>query len=432
MRMSPDSVPAAPHASRPSPAPRVALFDFADVFEDFYPHIGVDRAAFGTTWAGSGNHRFASLLQERVGDVFWYELSLEPGPREARHAAGHRVTFVRSSFAHRVLWRAFYERSWSWRVRRAYRAFALASSYLAPASSELVRTLRRDAPDVFFVQDYSSGKFDVLYALARVLRVPIVTYHSGSTADSYSGKTLRKLTLRRTDAVLVPGEREARHVTRRLGVPPERCHVVLTPVDLDVFRPIEDVENAGVAGGRSYFLFAGRFDDRVKRVTPLVRAFARAAAGRDDVCLVLAGDGPDAGAIRKAARDVLGDRAVFAGWEGEPRRLAALYSGAEALVLPSRREGFPNVVGEALACGTPVIASDVGGIPEVVVPGRSGWLVPPGDDGALEAVLREVLTAGVPARMRTEARAIAAERLSHESVGHGLAEILAGVLARRR
>jgi hypothetical protein len=81
--------------------PAVAFFDFADVFEDFYPHLGVDRVAFGTTWAATGNHRFASVIQGWVGDVTWYPLSLARPGASTMHSLGHRVTFVRSSLAHR-------------------------------------------------------------------------------------------------------------------------------------------------------------------------------------------------------------------------------------------------------------------------------------------------------------------------------------------
>jgi glycosyltransferase involved in cell wall biosynthesis len=82
-------------------------------------------------------------------------------------------------------------------------------------------------------------------------------------------------------------------------------------------------------------------------------------------------------------------------------------------VLPSWREGFPKVVGEAMACGTPVLASHVGGVGELVVEGQTGWLIPPGDDGALAAGLVFVLAhPHVVACMRPQARAMAEARLS--------------------
>src|SRR5579871_2706768 len=110
--------------------PRIAFFDYPDVFEDFYPHIGVDQRSFATTWERTGNHAFLTLLQREVGDVTWYAFSLRPQLAEARHeVVGCRVRMLPSSALHRTLWRAFYLPRDAWRWRRAYPAFAAAASY---------------------------------------------------------------------------------------------------------------------------------------------------------------------------------------------------------------------------------------------------------------------------------------------------------------
>src|SRR5262249_43938797 len=106
-------------------------------------------------------------------------------------------------------------------------------------------------------------------------------------------------------------------------------------------------------------------------------------------------------------------RIRFLGWVSAEEVKAQLYNAADCLVLPSRREGFPTVVGEAMACGTPVLASRVGGVAELVVPGVTGWLVEPGDDAALAAGLAFVLThREVVAAMRPQVRAMAETRAS--------------------
>src|SRR5579871_3057684 len=89
--------------------PRIAFFDYPDVFEDFYPHYGVDQQAFATQWAATGNHAFVTLLQKEIGDVRWYVFSLAPELTEAHHAiTGCRMIFLPSSWLHRHLWRWFY------------------------------------------------------------------------------------------------------------------------------------------------------------------------------------------------------------------------------------------------------------------------------------------------------------------------------------
>jgi glycosyltransferase involved in cell wall biosynthesis len=290
-----------------------------------------------------------------------------------------------------------------------------------------MRALRADGPDVLFVQDYSSGRFDALLAISRWLRVPLIAYHSGSTFDSYSAHSIRRRTLPRADALLMSSHREKDAVVARFGVDPRRCHVVLTPIDLDAFRP----DRSATAEPPS-FLFVGRLDDRVKRVSALIEAFGRASSEHEDASLVIVGTGPDEARLRDLARSVAGDRVRFQGWVTEPDRLRALYNAADALVLPSLREGFPTVVGEALACGTPVLASDVGGISELVQSGVTGRLFPPGDDRALLDALvdaierRESLT-----EMRAAARKVAEERVAPDIVAAQLQTIVDEVTSKR-
>src|SRR5438093_9373397 len=119
---------------------------------------------FASEWAATGSHAFAATIQRHIGDVIWYEFSLEDDPIDQPHdAIGCRVKFVRSSWVHRRLWRAFYRPSMAWRWRWAYPAYAPAASYSSVLSLDFARALVRDRPDVLFLQDYSSGRFDVLW-----------------------------------------------------------------------------------------------------------------------------------------------------------------------------------------------------------------------------------------------------------------------------
>ena len=114
----------------------------------------------------------------------------------------------------------------------------------------------------------------------------------------------------------------------------------------------------------------------VKRVTDVVRVFARVAAELP-ARLVLVGDGPDLGQAIDLARELgVLDRVRLIGVVDD---VAPYLRGADLLLLPSRNESFGLVALEAQAAGIPVIASDVGGLPEVVQHGVSGYLFPPGD-----------------------------------------------------
>jgi glycosyltransferase involved in cell wall biosynthesis len=409
----------------PRERPLIAFFDYPDVFEDFYPHYGVDQHTFATCWADTGNHAFLSLLQREVGDVIWYEFSLRPELSEARHeVVGCRVKFLPSSWLHRCLWRAFYLPRVAWWWRGAYRPYATVASYAAPTSLPFLRALWRDRPDFFFVQSYSSGRFDILLLLARVLGVPLIARHAGGRPERYLGSWIRRWTLPRADRLIASGRNEGEMLASLYRVPSERLMVILTPIDTIAFRPLDRTvacQRAGLDSARRYLLFVGRLDDRVKRVSALIQAFAALAAEHRDVDLLVVGKGNDGSKLRRLAAELVPGRVRFQGWISGAEALAPLYSAAECLVLPSWREGFPAVVGEAMACGTPVLASHVGGVGELVLESQTGWLIPPGDDGALAAGLAFVLThPAILAGMRPQARAMAEARVSPPVVAAAL------------
>ena len=206
----------------------------------------------------------------------------------------------------------------------------------------------------------------------------------------------------------------------RFGVSRDRMKVVLTPIDTETFSPRDRSDacrEAALNPSRRYFLFVGRLDDKVKRVGDLMRVFAELAPSHPAVTLLIIGEGEDGAKLRGLAAELDPERVRFLGWVQDKGRLATYYNAAECLILPSVKEGFPTVVGEAMACGTPVVGSDVGGIGEMVVPGKTGWLLPPGDTLALKAALTEVLSEPHKSfAMRKHARQVAEERVSPDAV----------------
>ena len=160
-----------------------------------------------------------------------------------------------------------------------------------------------------------------------------------------------------------------------------------------------------------------------------MRAFADLAATYVDADLLIVGDGPDGERLRRLATELGTDRIRFVGWVADAERKAHFYNAAECLVLCSRSEGFPTVVGEAMACGTPVLGTRVGGIPELVLEEQTGWLIGPDDVAALGHRLDFVLAhPEVVERMRPRAREVAEARVSPDSVGLALRQCFAQAL----
>jgi glycosyltransferase involved in cell wall biosynthesis len=235
---------------------------------------------------------------------------------------------------------------------------------------------------------------------ARRAGIPVVAVSRGWTAESLKVRLYERLdrfTLRWMDRVVCVSHGQAVKV-RRAGVPRERVTVIRNAIRADRFaRPRAEYREqlrhffadppALIVGA------AGRLSPE-KGFDVLVRAAADVCARRPDVGFVLFGEGAMQAALQDSiARGGLGGRFVLAGFRAD---LDALVPHLDLLVLPSFTEGLPNVVLEAFAAGVPVVATAVGGTPEVVEHGESGYLVPPGDPGALAGGLLRVL--GSPVR----------------------------------
>ena len=133
----------------------------------------------------------------------------------------------------------------------------------------------------------------------------------------------------------------------------------------------------------------------------LLEALARLSAHGWEFRAVLGGDGPERRALEERAADLaLGDRVRLV---GERPDIERLLPGMDVFVLSSREEGMPNALLEAMAAERPCVATAVGGVPEVLRDGETGWLVPPGSPEALARVLEEALARPEEARLRGEA-----------------------------
>ncbi|MGY3438334.1 MULTISPECIES: glycosyltransferase family 4 protein [unclassified Marinovum] len=142
--------------------------------------------------------------------------------------------------------------------------------------------------------------------------------------------------------------------------------------------------------GAPHLLFVGRLA-AVKGVPVLFDALAQVRDALPDLRVTLIGDGPERGELEQAAAGLgLGDMVAFAGYRNQTEVAQALRD-TDALVLPSFAEGVPVVLMEAMAAGRPVIATQVGGVPELVEHGVSGCLVPPGDGDALAKAIMAVM-----------------------------------------
>lgn len=218
---------------------------------------------------------------------------------------------------------------------------------------------------------------------------------------------IERRAVRESDALVAASEIEATELEQLYGARPEKISVVPCGVDAEIFRPVRQAD-ARAALGRAQcerlVLFVGRIE-QIKGIHVLLDAlgqlFARRRDLRGDVCLVVVGgaldpddDAPETEKLEELRRLVhehrVEDSVDFVG-SVDRSRLAQWYAAADVCAVPSLTESFGLVALEAMACGTPVVATRVGGLQTVVQEGTSGLLVPAGDSAALAEAIEQVL-----------------------------------------
>jgi glycosyltransferase involved in cell wall biosynthesis len=166
----------------------------------------------------------------------------------------------------------------------------------------------------------------------------------------------------------------------------------------------------------------------VKDHHTLISTMTRVIQRHRDATLLIAGDGELRGKLEQRARALLRDQVIFAGWV---RDLPTLYAACDVVALTSRNEGTPIALIEAAAAGKPVVATDVGGVSEVVRDGFTGRLCAAGDDRAIAAALVALLDSPATAHaMGEQAAAWVTPRFAQERLVRDIDELYGELLGR--
>lgn len=274
------------------------------------------------------------------------------------------------------------------------------------------RALRRIRPDVYSGVGPLSGFIGSV--AARLAGVPLVV-NALNTTPSYVPRTAAapaRWCFRFAHLGTANSTGSLRYHVDRWGFP-ERKLVVIpnfvrtaeTPCREPVARAAVRSE-LGLRDDSAAVVAVGRLE-RYKGHHVLLEAFARLAPDRSSAQLFLAGDGPCREGLESQARSLgIAERTRFLGSRSDVPRLL---QGMDLFVLPSLVEGMPNALLEAMAAGLAAVATRVSGSEDLVVPGETGWLVPPGEPEPLAAALAEALAdpdrcaaMGAAARRRAE------------------------------
>jgi glycosyltransferase involved in cell wall biosynthesis len=271
----------------------------------------------------------------------------------------------------------------------------------------LVRLMRRMRPHIVHTHTAKAG---FVGRLAAVLcRVPVVvhTFH-GHVFQGYFGETktrlfigLERLAARGSDVILTISQRLKDDLIAYRIAPEEKIKIV--PLGLKLLR-LTDLEAL-----RGSFRQEGGFSTEtplvgiIGRLVPIknhelfLAAASRVSQARPEVRFAIVGDGERRAALEALVEQLgLADRVWFAGWRND---LPRIYADLDALVISSNNEGTPVSIIEAMAARVPVVATEVGGVPDLLRDGQLGTLVPPEDAEALAEAILATLSAPLQARL---------------------------------
>ncbi|GAC1321697.1 MAG: glycosyltransferase family 4 protein [Acidimicrobiales bacterium] len=274
------------------------------------------------------------------------------------------------------------------------------------------------------------GMLDDGWPLIATLHHPITVDRDLELADTTS--PWRRITLRRwygflrmqarvasqVPRIVTVSKSSARDIEIQMGVPADRMHVVPVGVDHERFRPI-----AGIERRTDLIMTTASSDVPLKGLVPLLEALAKVRTERA-VALVVIGKKKQGSKI-PAVLERLGLEGAVRFVSGiDDEGLVRLYNEVALAVVPSLYEGFSLPAIEAMACGTPLLATTGGALPEVVgTDGTTGMLVPPGDPAALaDALLLLLGDDGLRARLGAAGRARVLDRFTWRKTAEGTAE----------
>ena len=308
------------------------------------------------------------------------------------------------------------------RIGMTYAARALERCFLQAARGLIAEGWDFDLIDAHYL--YPDGV--AAARAARKLGKPVVLTARGSDVTLIPGFPRQRAMIldavRSADAVIAVAAALKKELVET-GAPAEKIHALRNGVDLDCFRPLDRVEartRLDVAG--NVIVSVGHLIERKGHGLAI-----GAAAQLPDVTLLIVGEGDERRTLESLARRLgVRDRVRFLGAVPH-EKLAEIYSAADALVLASSREGWPNVLLEAMACGTPVIATPVHGSLEIIAAPAAGLLARERSAQALAEALSE-LFADPPSRAATRRYA---EQYSWEETSDSLETIFGGIAARR-
>jgi starch synthase len=420
---------------RRAAVPNVAIIPWGDVVEDYTAPIGLTLTDYLTALSGGWLFGYVQALASAgvTSTVVVWSSTVRRRQRCLHVPTGATVWVLPPSRTWRRLrphirgrWVAQPERGPVSRLARAVVPYAATTPF------QLARVLREEACTSVLTQEYEEARFDVCVVLGRLLGLPVfATFQGGDLTRTRLERITRRPAVRAAAGFLVHDSREVGRLVARYGVDAERIARIPNPFDartVPVVARGEARRRLGLTPADRVVAWHGRVDVTPKGIDVLVDAWEEISRRDGGAVLTLLGTGAGAPwlAERIRARELRGVR-----WRDEyvldRDTVGAHLSAADVYVLPSRQEGLPVAIIEAMATGLPVVAADAPGVRDIIGSGddAAGVVVPVEDPVALaDAVLALLDDPDRRAALGERGRRRVDDELSLVAVGRALRDVL--------
>jgi glycosyltransferase involved in cell wall biosynthesis len=430
-------------------APAIALLPWGNVLEDFLDTIGISLETFCNEFTGSWMFGYVDALRQ-VGlrTVLICVSARVTVPSRVMHVpTGATICLLPVPKTYRLI-RGKMANPYGRTVKQVFgdiqpgRIFLLpvlsalkeVALYLATPLRLVAHEIRRERCIAILCQEYEYPRFDLCVLLGRLMALPVfATFQGGDYQRGRLEHYLRPHALRACAGLIIATQGEARRVQARYGFSPAKLKQIFNPIDLQTWKPMDRGEARAALGipmDARVVVWHGRVSIWQKGLDILLEAWdqiCRPGTERD-LRLLIVGAGNDSERLhRRIAEMQLSGVLWLDEFMNDRNAIRRCLSAGDVYVFPSRHEGFPVSVIEAMACGLPVVATEAQGIPDILMGGElsGGLVVPQEDSAALAQALGRVLEDEAWSReLGRRARHRAETRFSHKTVGRQLRDFL--------
>jgi glycosyltransferase involved in cell wall biosynthesis len=425
----------------------VALIPWGDWIEDYLDGIGLNINDFCERVEGGWLFGYVAALQSAGLSPVLVAVSREVRSpiRRVHQPTGAPVWFLPSPRRYRVLRRtvtnpyAISRSAATSGLSRLKRIVGAATRHLLPylawPARQFAHVLDAEDCDLILTQEYESPRFDILVRQGRNRGIPVfASFQGGNWHTSVLEPLFRKHSIRHSQGLIIASQLEIDRVKRTYGISHDRIHEVFNPLAIDEWQMPDRAaarDRLQIPSSSRVAAWHGRISFHPKGIDVLLDAWALLRSSHPDADdrLLMVGTGDDAERLHSEIRS-RGLRGVQ--WRDEfvmdKSEIRQVLAAADVYVFPSRHEGFPVALVEAMASGLPVVATDAPGVREIIGSEdghQVGRLIPVGDSrGLAEALLAMFGNLGSGRAMGLAARSRAETVFSIDAVGQQLRDAL--------